>query len=111
MKNIMDFSVGSVMWFLIGFGLMFGGGESGFIGLSHFGVAEFGDISSLNWTFWLFQCVFAGTAATIVSGSMAGRTKFKAYLVYSAFICAVIYPISGRWAWGNTVKHRERLAC
>ncbi|MFC1650168.1 ammonium transporter [Candidatus Latescibacterota bacterium] len=101
MKNLMDFSIGTVMWFLLGFGLMFGGGASGFIGLSHFGASEFGDISSLNWTFWLFQAVFAGTAATIVSGAMAGRTKFTSYLIYSAFICGVIYPISGHWAWGT----------
>ncbi|MFC1552166.1 ammonium transporter [Candidatus Latescibacterota bacterium] len=101
MKNLMDFSIGTIMWFLIGFGLMFGGGASGFIGLSHFGASEFGDISSLNWTFWLFQAVFAGTAATIVSGAMAGRTKFTSYLIYSAFICGVIYPISGHWAWGT----------
>ncbi|MFC1490691.1 ammonium transporter, partial [Candidatus Latescibacterota bacterium] len=52
-------------------------------------------------TFWLFQAVFAGTAATIVSGAMAGRTKFTSYLIYSAFICGVIYPISGHWAWGT----------
>ncbi len=101
MKNLMDFSIGSIMWFLIGFGLMFGGGGNGFIGLSHFGASEMGDISSLNWTFWLFQAVFAGTAATIVSGAMAERTKFSAYLIYSAFICAFIYPISGHWAWGT----------
>jgi ammonium transporter, Amt family len=101
MKNLMDFSIGTVMWFLLGFGLMFGGGASGFIGLSHFGASEFSDISSLNWTFWLFQAVFAGTAATIVSGAMAGRTKFTSYLIYSAFICGVIYPISGHWAWGT----------
>lgn len=101
MKNLMDFSIGSIMWFLIGFGLMFGGGGNGFLGLSHFGASDMGDISSLNWTFWLFQAVFAGTAATIVSGAMAERTKFSAYLVYSAFICAFIYPISGHWAWGT----------
>ncbi|MFC1537976.1 ammonium transporter [Candidatus Latescibacterota bacterium] len=101
MKNLMDFSIGTVMWFLLGFGLMFGGGASGLIGMSHFGASEFGDISSLNWTFWLFQAVFAGTAATIVSGAMAGRTKFTSYLIYSAFICGLIYPISGHWAWGT----------
>ena len=101
MKNLMDFSIGTMAWFFIGFGLMFGGGESGFFGLSHFAASDLGDVSNLNWTFWLFQCVFAGTAATIVSGAMAERTKFTAYLVYSAFICAVIYPISGHWAWGT----------
>jgi Amt family ammonium transporter len=100
MKNLMDFSVGSIMWFLIGFGLMFGGGSSGFFGASHFAATDFA-ASDLNWTFWIFQCVFAGTAATIVSGAMAGRTKFTGYLCYSGVICAVIYPISGHWAWGS----------
>ncbi|MBT3378100.1 MAG: ammonium transporter [Lentisphaerae bacterium] len=100
MKNLMDFSVGSIMWFLVGFGLMFGGGASGLCGGSHFAASDF-SASELNWTFWLFQCVFAGTAATIVSGAMAGRTKFTGYLCYSAIICAFIYPISGHWAWGS----------
>ncbi len=100
MKNLLDFSIGSVMWFLVGFGLMFGGGN-GFVGLTHFAASDYGDVSSLNWAFWLFQCVFAGTAATIVSGAMAERTKFTAYLVYSIFICSVIYPVSGHWIWGT----------
>jgi Amt family ammonium transporter len=100
MKNLMDFSVGSIMWFLMGFGLMFGAGASGWFGQSHFAATDF-SANDLNWTFWLFQCVFAGTAATIVSGAMAGRTKFTGYLAYSAVICAVIYPISGHWAWGS----------
>ncbi len=100
MKNLMDFSVGTIMWFLVGFGLMFGGGASGLFGATHFAASDF-SASDLNWTFWLFQCVFAGTAATIVSGAMAGRTRFVGYLCYSAVICAVIYPISGHWAWGS----------
>ncbi len=99
MKNLMDFSVGTIMWFLVGFGFMFGAGN-GFIGLNYFAASDF-SANDLNWTFWIFQCVFAGTAATIVSGAMAGRTKFSGYLVYSAFICAVIYPISGHWMWGS----------
>jgi Amt family ammonium transporter len=100
MKNLMDFSIGSIGWFLIGFGLMFGAGASGWFGQSYFAASEFG-VHELNWTFWLFQCVFAGTAATIVSGGMAGRTKFIGYLAYSAVICAVIYPVSGHWAWAS----------
>ena len=102
MKNLMDFSIGSIAWLVIGFTLMFGVG-GGFIGdLSFFGgkAAESAG-GDLGWTFWIFQCVFAGTAATIVSGAMAGRTKFTGYLAYSAVICAVIYPISGHWAWAS----------
>ncbi|MBN2643789.1 MAG: ammonium transporter [Victivallales bacterium] len=99
MKNLMDFSIGTIMWFLLGFGFMFGAGN-GFIGMSHFAATDF-SANDLNWTFWIFQCVFAGTAATIVSGAMAERTKFSSYLIYSAFICAIIYPISGHWMWGS----------
>ena len=80
MKNLMDFSVGTIGWFLLGFGLMFGGG-SAILGTSHFAGTDFSE-NSLNWSFWLFQCMFAGTAATIVSGAMAGRTKFIGYLYY-----------------------------
>ncbi len=102
MKNLMDFSIGSIAWFVVGFGLMFGAGNA-FLG---YGAGFFGNgIETINadlgWTFWIFQCVFAGTAATIVSGAMAGRTKFTGYLAYSAVICAVIYPISGHWIWGG----------
>ena len=101
MKNLMDFAIGSIMWLLIGFTLMFGIGN-GFIGdLSFFAGKGADTASSLGWTFWIFQCVFAGTAATIVSGAMAGRTKFSGYLAYSAVICAFIYPISGHWAWAG----------
>lgn len=104
MKNLMDFSVGSIMWWLLGFGLMFGAGGS-LIGGSHFAAQDYGE--GLNWAFWIFQCVFAGTAATIVSGAMAERTKFTGYLVYSALICAVIYPISGHWYWASLFGQSE----
>ncbi len=100
MKNVMDFSVGSLMFWLVGFGLMFGAGTSAWYGASHFAASDYG-ANDLNWTFWLFQCVFAGTAATIVSGAMAGRTKFSSYLIYSAGITAFIYPVSGHWAWAG----------
>lgn len=99
MKNLMDFSIGTMMWFAVGFGLMFGVGGK-FMGWAPF-CTEFGGADTLGPAFWIFQCVFAGTAATIVSGAMAGRTKFTGYLAYSAVICAVIYPISGHWAWGS----------
>ena len=95
MKNVMDFSIGVIAFFLVGFHLMFAGdGESLFL---------LGKTSGGDWgfTFWMFQAVFCATAATIVSGAMAGRTKFISYLAYSAVISAVIYPIFGSWAWGG----------
>lgn len=102
MKNLMDFAVGSIAYWAIGFGLMFGVSASGWIGTSGFFLSDFtpgGDPWVL--AFWMFQVVFAATAATIVSGAMAERTKFNAYLVYSFFISALIYPIMGGWAWGG----------
>ncbi|HPG41819.1 MAG TPA: ammonium transporter [bacterium] len=101
MKNLMDFCMASPVYFLVGFGLMFGV-SNGFFGTTHFllrGTDVMG--SDWNWTFLIFQTVFAGTAATIVSGAMAERTKFSGYLIYSVFISAIIYPIFGSWAWGS----------
>lgn len=101
MKNLMDFSIGTIAFFVVGFSLMFGASK-GIFGWDGFGVPSLSeDASGWSWTFLIFQTVFAGTAATIVSGAMAGRTKFKAYLTYSVFICAFIYPIFGSWAWGS----------
>jgi len=102
MKNLMDFAVGSIAFWAIGFGLMFGVSASGWIGTSGFFLSDFtpgGDPWVL--AFWMFQVVFAATAATIVSGAMAERTKFTSYLIYSFFISAIIYPIMGGWAWGG----------
>ncbi|MCF7837781.1 MAG: ammonium transporter [Candidatus Marinimicrobia bacterium] len=101
MKNLMDFSIGSLVFFALGFGLMFGV-TNGFCGTTHFGLRGVDPLGA-DWiyTFLIFQTVFAGTAATIVSGAMAERTQFKGYLVYSVFICALIYPIFGSWAWGS----------
>ena len=101
MKNLMDFSVGTIAFFLVGFGLMFGDKEGGlFFGRSLFALGgTTGD--SWNYTFLIFQTVFAATAATIVSGAMAERTKFIGYLVYSFFISLLIYPLFGSWAWGS----------
>lgn len=103
MKNLMDFSIGSLAFFLVGFGLMFGAAKGGFIGGSLFGISEIVSEGGSSWgyTFLIFQTVFAATAATIVSGAMAERTKFTGYLAYSAIICLVIYPIFGKWAWGS----------
>jgi Amt family ammonium transporter len=101
MKNLMDFSIGTLAFFFVGFGLMFGL-SNGFFGTTNFMLSGT-DVAGKdwNWTFLLFQTVFAGTAATIVSGAMAERTKFIGYLTYSLFICAIIYPVFGSWAWGS----------
>ena len=90
MKNLMDFSIGSLLFFFIGYGLMFGT-SNGFFGTTDFMLSGItGD--SWDYTFILFQTVFAATAATIVSGAMAERTIFTSYLIYSVFITAIIYP-------------------
>lgn len=99
MKNLMDFCLGTPLFWFIGFGLMFGAGGK-FIGtLDFFADGVVGE--GYNWGTLIFQTVFCATAATIVSGAMAERTKFSAYCVYSAVISAVIYPISGHWIWGG----------
>jgi len=102
MKNLMDFSIGSISFWAVGFGLMFGATKTGWFGTTGFFLSDFepgGDPWVL--AFWMFQVVFAATAATIVSGAMAERTKFSAYLIYSIFITALIYPVFGSWAWGS----------
>lgn len=102
MKNLMDFSLGSIVFWVIGFGLMFGVSASGFIGTPDFfvqGDYATGEIPS--YAFFIFQTMFCATAATIVSGAMAERTKFSSYCIYSIIISAVIYPISGHWIWGG----------
>jgi Amt family ammonium transporter len=102
MKNLMDFSVGALVFFLLGWGLMYGTSVSGLFGSSEFAMLG---VSAADWAGkmkdWFFQVVFAATAATIVSGAMAERTKFPAYLVYSVFISAIVYPIAGHWMWGG----------
>lgn len=102
MKNLMDFSMGSLAFWAIGFGLMFGVTKTGWFGTSGFFLSDF-KIGGDPWVlaFWMFQVVFAATAATIVSGAMAERTKFSGYLIYSVFISGLIYPIFGSWAWGS----------
>lgn len=103
MKNLMDFSVGTIAFFLVGFGLMFGE-TNGLFGTTLFGLSGVEPGTDWNWTFLIFQTVFAATAATIVSGAMAERTKFVGYLVYSFFISLLIYPIFGSWAWGSLLN-------
>ena len=107
MKNLMDMSIGSLIFWMFGFGLMFGV-SNGFVGTSFFffdGSSEaaksVGSSVGFNWAFLLFQTVFCATAATIVSGAVAERTKFGSYVLFSLLICGIIYPIFGSWAWGS----------
>ena len=101
MKNMMDFCIGVPCFWLIGFGIMFAGSGpfiGGFDPLIR-GSYDFGTLPT--WCYAIFQTVFCATAATIVSGSMAERTNFKAYCIYSAAISLIVYPISGHWIWGG----------
>ena len=104
MKNLMDFCIGTPCFWLVGFGVMFGTGTALF---GWFDPMIMKDYSSVLpdgvplWTYAIFQTVFCATSATIVSGSMAERTKFSAYCIYSAAISLLIYPISGHWIWGG----------
>jgi len=103
MKNLMDASMGAVAFWAVGFALMFGASK-GIFGGSYFflsGLDNGAADGQWGYTFWMFQVVFAATAATIVSGAMAERTKFAGYLCYSFLITMFIYPIFGHWAWGN----------
>ena len=100
-KNLVDFSVGSLLFWLMGFGFMFGSDGAGFIGMPNFGSLSFYESDLPVEGFLIFQTVFCATSATIVSGAMAERTKFHMYCVYSVFISLLIYPISGHWTWGG----------
>ena len=99
MKNLMDFCIGTVVFILIGFGLFLGEDMVGIIGKPGFDI--FTNYASFDWSNFVFNLVFCATTATIVSGSMAERTKFLSYCVYSAVISAVIYPIEAHWTWGG----------
>ncbi len=102
-KNFVDFMVGSLLFWLLGFGFMFGSNGEGFIGMPNFGDLSFFTHPAGLPTegFLMFQTVFCATSATIVSGAMAERTKFNMYIVYSIFISLFIYPIEGHWTWGG----------
>lgn len=101
MKNLMDFCIGTPAYWLVGFGLMFGGTGALIGGFDPLIMGNY-DFGSLpKWCYVIFQTVFCATAATIVSGSMAERTNFKAYCLYSGIISLFIYPISGHWIWGG----------
>ncbi len=96
MKNFMDFSVGGIMYWALGFGLAYGGSSVG--GFFAYGDGFFFNDPSRG-SEWLFQVVFAATAATIVSGAVAGRVKFVSYLIYTPFITGLIYPVVSHWVW------------
>ena len=99
MKNLMDFCIGTVMFIVIGFGLLLGEDFLGFIGKPGFDILT--AYKDFNWSSFVFNLVFCATTATIVSGAMAERTKFLSYCVYSAVISAFIYPIEAHWIWGG----------
>ncbi len=105
-KNVMDLCIGVLLYYLIGYGLMYGDSViGGFLGWGGVGIGEMTDAPAAGVLHpqvdFLFQVAFAATAATIVSGSVAGRMKFSSYLIYSAVITGLIYPISGFWKWGG----------
>lgn len=101
MKNFVDFFTGSILFFFTGFGIMFANDGAGFMGVPNFFDLSFLEFDLPIEGFLIFQTVFAATAATIVSGAMAERTKFSQYLLYTIFVTAIIYPISGHWTWGG----------
>ena len=99
MKNLMDFCIGTVMFILIGFGLLLGEDLMGLIGKPGFDI--FTSYADFDWSNFVFNLVFCATTATIVSGAMAERTKFLSYCIYSGAISALIYPIEAHWIWGG----------
>lgn len=103
MKNFFDFMIGTVLFWAVGYGIMFGVGD--FMGMPNFFDIDFKDCMSdygiPNFAFLIFQTVFCATAATIVSGAMAERTKFYMYMIYSLLITVLVYPVSGHWTWGG----------
>ena len=99
MKNLMDFCIGTVVFILIGFGLLLGEDMVGLIGKP--GLDIFTNYAEFDYSNFVFNLVFCATTATIVSGAMAERTKFLSYCIYSAVISAVIYPIEAHWIWGG----------
>lgn len=99
MKNLMDFCIGTIVFILIGFGLLLGEDLLGLIGKPGFDI--FTAYENFGWSNFVFNLVFCATAATIVSGAMAERTRFLSYCIYSAVISALIYPIEAHWVWGG----------
>ena len=107
MKNFMDVCIGSIIYWAVGFGLMFGINSTGWFGESGFFLYA---AKSWDYSFLLFQTMFAATAATIASGAMAERARFSAYLVLAVAIIGLVYPIFGSWAWGSFYGGKGWLA-
>ncbi len=104
MKNLLDFCIGTPLYWLVGFGIMFGAGTAAFGWIDPFIMKDYSHILPAGvplWAYAIFQTVFCATSATIVSGAMAERTKLSAYCIYSAAISLFIYPVSGHWIWGG----------
>ena len=101
-KNITDFGIATLVFYSVGFGLMYGESYNGIIGTNFF-FPTFSDQHPEIPVFFLFQLMFCGTAATIVSGAVAERMKFSAYLIVTALISSIIYPVFGHWAWGKNL--------
>ena len=104
MKNLIDFSIGTPLYWFVGFGIMFGTQSAVFGGIDFFTRGDYSAILPEGidfFTYFIFQTVFCATSATIVSGAMAERTKFSSYCIYSAVISLIIYPVSGHWIWGG----------
>lgn len=104
-KNLMDMSLGGILFYLVGYGIMYPGDFNGFLGFGGMGIAPQEALDAAYYPHmqvdFLFQVAFAATAATIVSGAVAGRMQFRSYLIYSAVLTAIIYPIAGSWQWGG----------
>jgi len=107
MKNYMDLCLGSLAFWLIGYGLMFGINPTGLLGQSHFWL---GNAEHMDYSLLFFQTMFAATAATIASGAMAERTRYGAYLFGAVIVCGVIYPVYGSWVWGSLYEGSGWLA-
>jgi len=107
MKNYMDVCIGSIIFWLVGYGLMFGDNASGFMGASHF-IPQ--SLSNMEYSFLFFQTMFAATAVTIASGAMAERTRYHAYLLGALLVSGIIYPVYGSWVWGSYYDGQGWLA-
>ena len=103
LKNISDFGISIVCYWMVGYGFMFGASKSGFIGFDDFLFDPTGAIASgPAMTFFIFQSMFCATAASIISGAVAERLKFNSYLVITSIVGTILYPVIGHWAWANS---------